>query len=111
MSFTLRFSALAIRDIESVLAYTRERFGNQAEEKYRSLIREALLDISSDPHRAPAKHRPEIHADARTFHISRRGGKARHFFLYRIVDRGFVDVGRFLHDSMDLARHLPPDYE
>ncbi len=41
----------------------------------------------------------------------RRGQRARHFFLYRVADDGVVEVARFLYDGMDLAQHLPPDYE
>lgn len=110
MSFTLRFSNRAVQDIENVLAYTLAHFGSRKHEEYKTLIREALSDIASDPHRAAAKRRPEIHPDARTFHIGRRGRRARHFFLYRVASDQFVDIGRLLHDSMELPRHLPDGF-
>mgnify|MGYP001182389650 CR=1 FL=1 len=81
MSVTLRFSKPAVRDIEDVLGYTLAQFGEQKHEQYKWLIRQALLDIAADPNRPPARRRPELHPDARTFHISRRGMRARHFFL------------------------------
>jgi toxin ParE1/3/4 len=71
------------------------------------LIREALSDIVARPLMPPAKPSPEIHSSARTFHIARKGKSARHFFLYRVVSEEVVDIGRLLHDSMDLRRHLP----
>jgi toxin ParE1/3/4 len=97
--------------MEAVLAYTLEHFGERKCEQYKSLIRQALADIAADPHRPGAKHRPEIHTEARTFHISRRGKPARHIMLYRITGEHYVDVGRLLHDSMELNRHLPDGFE
>src|SRR4051794_5422059 len=107
MKFQLRISTRAVRDIEEVLAHTLEHFGASQQEGYRSLIRDALRDISTDPVVFPAKHRPELRRGARTFHIGRRGRPARHFFLYRVSEQGFVEVARLLHDSMDLEQHLP----
>jgi toxin ParE1/3/4 len=111
MRHKLRFSRAAIRDMEAVLAYTLERFGERKCEQYKFLIRQALADVAADPHHHNARHRPEIHPDARTFHISRRGKPARHFLLYRITAEHYVDIGRLLHDSMELNRHLPDGFE
>src|SRR4051812_759613 len=97
----LRLSKRAIRDIEDVLAHTLEQFGPRQQERYKVLIRDALRDIAAHPDRLPAKSRPELHREARTFHIARRGRPARHFLLYRVLEQGVVDVGRLLHDSMD----------
>ena len=65
-----------------------------------------------------SKERPEIMVKgARTYHfefsrkrVSGPGVKEpRHFLLYR--RRGnLIEVARILHDSSDLARHLPDDY-
>jgi toxin ParE1/3/4 len=107
MRFKLRFSARAIRDMQQVLERTRRVFGESKHAQYKELIRQALVDIAAHPDRLPAKHRPELAPSARTFHIGRRAKRARHFFLYRIIGEQFVDVGRLLHDSMDLESHLP----
>jgi toxin ParE1/3/4 len=103
----LRLSKRAIQDIEDVLAYTLAQFGERKLNEYKELIREALAEIASDPDGLRATRRPEIHPDARTLHIARPGRRARHFFLYRIADSEFVDVGRLLYDSMDLRKHAP----
>jgi toxin ParE1/3/4 len=110
MTFELRFSPRAVRDIENVLSHTLTRFGEKKYAEYQSLIRQALVDIAADPNSRPAKQRPELHRDARTFHIARPGKRARHFFLYRIAADNFIDIGRLLHDSMDLRRHLPDGF-
>jgi len=70
----------------------------------------ALKDIAADPDQYPATSRDEIHPDARTFHIARKGQRARHFFLFRIKDDEYIEMARLLHDSMELSNHLPPDY-
>jgi len=67
--------------------------------------------MAANPSRPPAKRRPELHRDMLSFHIARHGKRARHFFIYRVIGSRFVDVGRLLHDSMDIERHLPDDYE
>ncbi len=110
MRLRLRFSQQAVQDIEDVLAYTLGHFGQRRHEQYKLLIRQALAEIASRPNAPPARHRPEIHADARTFHIARAGKRARHFFLYRVIEGQSIDIGRLLHDSMDLQRHLPDGF-
>ena len=110
MRFSLRFLKDASDDIDNVLKHTFDHFGDEQLELYKRLIRAALADISTNPNSPKAKRRPELHRDARTFHIARRGGNARHFILFRFVDDRVIEVGRVLHDSMDLRRHLPEGF-
>jgi len=110
MRAKLRFSTRAVEDIDDVLAYTLTHFGEKKYQEYTELIRQALADIELGPDRQPAKSRPELHRDARTFHIGRRGRRARHFFLFRITSEEIIDIGRLIHDSMDLQRHLPEGF-
>jgi len=107
----LRFSKDAVADIEKVLSHTLRRFGGIKHAQYKELMRRALAEIAASPCAWPAQHRPEIHRDARVFHIGRRGKPARHLFLYRISGEEFVDIGRLLHDSMDIRRHSPEGFE
>src|SRR5690242_20435204 len=107
MRYRLRFSTACVRDMEGVLGYTLAHFGQRSHEKYKKLIRQALLEIAINPDNPRAKPRPEIRENVRTYHIARRGKRARHFFLYRVLNDHFVEIGRFLHDAMDLQQHLP----
>ena len=111
MSRQIHISDKAMHDIEAALAWTLEQFGERKYAEYREIIRLALIDIATNPNQAPAKHRPEIHPDARTFHLSRRGQRSRHFLLFRIVDDQTIEIGRLLYDAMELSSHLPPEYE
>jgi toxin ParE1/3/4 len=114
-----RVSDRARRDIASVLKRSWREFGLEASLRYRALIRQALLDIEADLELQGSRERPELMVKgARTFHISlsrnrvagARVKEPRHFILYRLRADGVVDVGRILHDSCDLDRHLPAGY-
>lgn len=110
MRYELRVSGRAVRDMENVLRRTLADFGQRQRNAYESLMREALAAILVDPLGPPARQRPELHPDARTFHIARRGRHARHFFLYKVSGGRVIDIGRLLHDSMDLPQHLPKGF-
>lgn len=116
--FRYRLSEAAQADIVDVLAWTHERFGEPARLRYESLIVAALRDVATSPERQGSIARPELGAGVRSWHLrlSRahvESGVAvvrqpRHFVLYR-VEPQLVEVGRVLHDAMELARHLDSD--
>jgi toxin ParE1/3/4 len=113
-------SPAAERDIESILAWTHQQFGASARLRYEALLVRAILDMAEDAARAGSEHRPEIVAGARTYHLwhsrnrvaaaADRVRHPRHLLLYRTRDDGRIEIGRVLHDSMDLLRHLPEEY-
>ncbi len=114
-------SAAAERDIHGILAWAHQRFGVQGRLRYESLLIRAILDVADDPQRTGSQMRPEILPAARTYHLwhSRnrvepardRVRSPRHFLLYRVCDDSRVEIGRVLHERMDLAQHLPKEYE
>jgi toxin ParE1/3/4 len=107
-------------DIASILDWSHEHFGPEARGRYEVLIVQAIVDVADNPDRAGVNSRPEIAAAARTYHLinSRdrvpaglgRVQQPRHFLLFRMRGDGVVEVGRVLHDSMDLERHMPDEY-
>jgi len=113
-------SAAAERDIASILAWTHEHFGEQARLRYEALIVQAIADIADNPERPGSASRDEISLFARTYHlwhsrshVDRAVGQVqrpRHFLIYRFTSKNEVEIGRVLHDSMDLAAHLPAKY-
>jgi toxin ParE1/3/4 len=110
----------AERDIEQILAWSHENFGERARLRYEALLVRAIEDIVDDADRAGSHARPEIAAEARKYHLHNsrdrvpripgRVSRPRHFLLYRTVLNGQVEIGRVLHDSVDLERHLPDEY-
>ena len=115
-----RLSPQAEQDIEAILAWSHEEFGEKARLRYEALLIRAILDVAEVPERAGSHERPDIVNGARTYHlrysrdhVKRTVGRVqrpRHFLLYRTFDEGGVEIGRVLHDGMDLSRHLPDDY-
>jgi toxin ParE1/3/4 len=114
-----RVDAAAHRDIADILKRSLREFGVAASVRYRDLIRQALLDIEADYKRPGSIERPDLMVEgARTYHLSssrmrvpgKQVNEPRHFLLYRRRPDGVVEVARILHDSRDLARHLPAGY-
>jgi toxin ParE1/3/4 len=116
--FTL--SVAAERDIVSILTWTHEHFGEQARLRYEALLVQAMIDIAENPHCPGSEARDEIAGLARTYHLwhSRnrvdkvpgRVHRPRHFLIYRVNDRQQIEIGRVLHESVDLPNHLPTEY-
>ena len=107
-------------DVASILAWTAENFGPQTLKRYGKLIATAIEQVAEDPELVGSSKRPEIAHRCRTYHLyfSRKAaGRAgnrirhpRHFLLYRVTESNVVEIGRVLHDSMDLQAHLPEEY-
>jgi toxin ParE1/3/4 len=110
----------AEEDIVTILAWSHEHFGEQARLRYEALLTQAIVDIAENPERAGSLTREELAAGARTYHlwhsrqrIEKTAGKVakpRHLLLFRLNAKGEIEIGRVLHDSMDLASNLPDGY-
>ena len=115
--FTL--SPAAEADIESVLAWTHDNFGENARLRYEALMAQAIIDLADDPERLGSASRDDLLPETRTYHLwySRnhvhsdigRVRRPRHFVVFRFTAQDEIEVARILHDSMDLKSHLPPD--
>src|ERR1700686_1142938 len=110
----------ARRDIASILAWTQENFGPHTLKRYAKLIQTAIEEVAANPALPGSAQRPEIAANCRTYHLihsrKKAGGrgnrirKPRHFLLYRVSESDAVEIGRVLHESMELEQHLPEEY-
>lgn len=109
----------ARQDIRDISRWSELQFGKAAAIRYRALLVQAVRDLEADPSRPGVKDRSELaSAGAHTYHLSFSRGRAgrpgvkqpRHFLLYRSTAPGFIEIARILHDSCDLARHLPTGY-
>jgi toxin ParE1/3/4 len=116
----LRIASTARGDMEDLLAWSEERFGQAARQRYEALSC-ALLDIAEDVARPGVTARPELGSDVFSYHLffSRERAaersvpgegrvlRPRHLLVGRIAEPGLVDILRVLHDSMEISRHLP----
>jgi toxin ParE1/3/4 len=116
--FRYRLSEAAQGDIVEVLGWTHERFGETVRLRYENLIVAALRDVAAAPERPGSLARPELGARVRSWHLRLSRAhvepvvnvvrRPRHFLVYRF-EPGLAEVGRVLHDAMELVRHLDPD--
>jgi toxin ParE1/3/4 len=107
-------------DIVNILAWTRDNFGPMTLKRYARLIQTAIEDVAENPECMGSESRPEIADHCRTYHLYHSRQKAgkpghrirnpRHILLYRVVESDILEIGRILHDSMDLEQHLPEEY-
>lgn len=109
----------AIReDIREIVLWSEEHFGVAAADRYGALIRQALRDVQADPLRPGAKARPDLAPNAYVYHLAFSRNRVtgdtlktpRHFVLYRFAGDA-MEFARILHDSRDLALHLPEEYD
>jgi toxin ParE1/3/4 len=110
----IRLSAEAQADILHILEWTQDRHGDGVREQYEKLVLSALRDLLADPLRLGSVARPELGDEVRSYHLrnNRKEGRIarpRHLILYRMRTIT-VDVGRVLHDAMELERHLTFDF-
>jgi toxin ParE1/3/4 len=110
----------ARNEIANILAWTEESFGPQALRRYGNLIATAIEQVAANSELAGSCPRPEIADHCRTYHFffSRKSAgrgrdrvrRPRHFLLYRVTGAGVVEIGRVLHDAMEVKAHLPEEY-
>jgi toxin ParE1/3/4 len=116
-----RLGRLAERDLAAILARSGAEFGAEGRRRYAALIARAVRDVAEDPARTGSRARHELAAGTRTYHLlhSRdrvdagvgRVHRPRHVLVYREVGPELVEIGRILHERMDLPRHIPRGYK
>ena len=106
--WTIRLAIRAEQDFFEIVRWTADSFGPQQAAVYAETLSLAIGDLAKGPDILGAKRRDEIGHGILTLHVARQGRKGRHFVVFRISNATTIDVLRLLHDSMDLARHLPP---
>lgn len=103
----VRLGAVAELDIANILKWTTENFGSRQARIYRDTLMQAIGELANGPDVPGSRARDEIMSGLRALHVDRRGRRGRHFLLYRVVEGRTIEIGRILHDRMDLQRHLP----
>jgi plasmid stabilization system protein ParE len=97
-----RLIPAAEADIEEALANTLTKWGFDKYADYALLIQEALEELADDPR--AGKRREYIHPDAWAYRIAKPGRRARHVFLYEIVD-DIPQIYGLFYDGKDLPAH------
>ncbi|MFZ4604161.1 MAG: type II toxin-antitoxin system RelE/ParE family toxin [Caulobacterales bacterium] len=108
-AWTVILGGEAERDFASIVEWTARTFGTRQARAYAESLKALLGAFRQGPHLSGTRRRNEIGDGVCTLHLRALGLKGRHFALYREKDGNTILVLRILHDSMDLARHVPPD--
>ena len=103
----VRLGAVAELDFANIIKWTAENFGARQASIYRDTLVQVIGELANGPDVPGSKVRDEIMPRLRTLHVARRSRRGRHFLLYRAVEGRIIEIGRILHDQMDLKRHLP----
>jgi toxin ParE1/3/4 len=108
-------STEARNDIDEILNWTHQVFGEQSVDRYGELITQSFLDIAEDIYRAGSHARPEFGDTLRAYHLkfsrdrvskAMRVANPRHTVYFRLREDGIVEIARVLHDEMDHQLHL-----
>ncbi len=110
-----RLTYAAQADIVSILAWSHDRFGEEARKRYEALIATAIREAATYRDEVGRTMRPELGDGVFSWHLAQSrtrspGGKVhrpRHVLIWRI-DGDVMVVGRVLHDAMELRRHIAP---
>jgi toxin ParE1/3/4 len=111
MSLTrhIRLANQAELDLLEISKWTTKNFGIQQAEHYAETMTLAIEALHDGPEILGTKVRGDIAKGIHTLHVARQGRKGRHFVVFSISEGRVINVLRLLHDSMDLAKHLPED--
>lgn len=115
MTANYRLTDSAREDIASILRWSYEHFGEEAQMRYQALIVAAIRDAAAAANDPGFVERPELGEGVVSWHLANSrarssGGRVsspRHFLICRYDDDVLV-VGRVLHDAMDVGQHLDP---
>ena len=105
--WAVRLAEKAEQDLLDALVWTTDQFGALQADDYLETLTLALEALTDGPNIVGSKVRDDIGLGIRTLHVARLGRKGRHLVVFRFADGQVIDVIRLLHDSMDLAKHLP----
>lgn len=112
ITWSVRLAATAEADFDAIIAWTRDQFGDIQARAYAETLTLAVGALIEGPLLPGVRTRSDIGKQLFTLHVARNGRKGRHFVLFRAdtdPNRRLIDVLRILHDSMDLARHVPDE--
>lgn len=110
----VRVTGPARRDIAKILRRSGANFGNEARNRYRRLIDQALQDLSGDAARTGVRSIDDIREGYFVYHLkwSRKGSagpsvrQPRHLIAFSIDDSHAIIVARVFHERQMLARYL-----
>ena len=99
-------SLAAQRDFTDIIDWTVDRFGAGQAVRYAESIKAALDKLATGPDAIGSRVGARLPTGLRILPISRRGVRARHLLIFRVVGPTEIEIVRILHEAMDIARHV-----
>jgi toxin ParE1/3/4 len=106
----IRLAAAAEKDFVAIIQWTAEYVGARQAGIYRGTLYAAFGALGEGPEIPGSMPRDDILPGPRTLHIARGGRRGRHFVMYRSTGSDTIEIVRILHDAVDLAGHIAPEY-
>jgi len=111
-----RLAGPAEAQIDDILAWSQDRFGERARERYAALLVTAMEDLAADPQQAGVSWTRLGQIEVGLYHIGHspghvedpagRVGGPRHIVVFRVGSDGIVDILGFIHERMLRSRAL-----
>ncbi|WP_181168816.1 type II toxin-antitoxin system RelE/ParE family toxin [Mesorhizobium sp. B2-4-17] len=111
-----RLSTPAEAQIDEILDWSEQNFGELARERYAALLVAAMDDVAGHPRQKTIFRKRLASGEVGIYHIrhSRKHvpdppgqvGDPRHILIFRIAKDGIIDILGFIHDNMLLKRAL-----
>lgn len=95
----LHLSPAAAEDIENILRYTFDTWGEKQFELYHTILQQTFNSILADPEGPFSKSRDELFPSSRSI----RAGHQVVFFRLRKKN---IEIIRIFHEKMDFLRHM-----
>jgi toxin ParE1/3/4 len=105
--WTIQLSQQAELDFSEILKWTAKNFGMKQANNYAETLWLAIGALNAGPEIVGSRNRDELGSGICTLHVARNRRRGRHFVVFRAAENQTIAVLRLLHDSMDLARHVP----
>jgi plasmid stabilization system protein ParE len=110
----IRVTGPARRDITKILRHSSAEFGDEARQRYRRLIDQALQDLGADANRVGVQSIDDIRKSYFLYHLkSSREAQVgppvhhpRHLIAFYIDKSDDVIVARVFHERQMLSQHL-----
>ena len=110
----IRVTGPARRDITRILRQSSAEFGDQARQRYRRLIDQALKDLGADANRVGVQSIDDIRKSYFLYHLkwSRKAPadppvrQPRHLIAFYIDNSEKIIVARIFHERQMLSQHL-----
>ena len=111
-----RLSAPAEAQIDQILEWSQEKFGDEARKRYAALLVAAMENVAEEPSQAAIVWKRSGRADLGIYHVRHSRdrvpeppgpvGDPRHYLVFRVGTDGVVDILGFIHERMLLTRAL-----